>query len=471
MPRLLQFPLLLLATMFVASSAHGQIVPAVAERLDQLEREWLKEPDPEIRKKASVRLEPLLLALFTGQSGKASLTLDCARRVIARKSESTAWADALQMTVAKSILDPVSDSLTVTLNRVYETPMPKHRELVLNIEFVRGQTKVGSHSRMISSFPFTESMTLPQGAGPLSVNWAMQLDGQLVPSLPHRSPRVVSVPDLSKRLKELSLKRLLVEKIPRSLSRQTWLFHHDRLCAHGAGTTLVNDIDLDNLLLNLENASLTSITSGAWPTPLPNLNMVLVLPCKGGDSIVRVVLPGNFKPSHSPHPLLVALHSAGNSEDQFVVGNAEQFTKRCSHHGWILASPRSGIVQDMQQHLEAWLGVATGPMALMGHSQGAAQALAFAAQTPQNIRAVVALGGSGRSGNGAAYQKIRMFLGIGSRDMALKAVSNLAAQLQTDGVTLVELHTYDGVEHVLVTLASIDDVFRFLQKAMAPISS
>jgi predicted esterase len=179
-----------------------------------------------------------------------------------------------------------------------------------------------------------------------------------------------------------------------------------------------------------------------------------------------VILPENFMTSVSKHPLLVALHGAGNSESQFVIGHASQFVTRCSQNGWILACPRNGIATDLQTQLDSWLGVTSGPMALIGHSQGAAQALAFAAKKPGNVRAVVALGGSGRIGDGADYQKINFFLGIGSQDVAVKAVSNLAAQLRTIAPSKVEFLNYEGIGHLLIVVAAMDDTFKFLEKSL-----
>jgi hypothetical protein len=66
----------------LSNSARAQYTPAVAQRFNALEREWLNENNLVNRKKASEQLEPLLLALFTGQTGKASGIIDDSRRTI-----------------------------------------------------------------------------------------------------------------------------------------------------------------------------------------------------------------------------------------------------------------------------------------------------------------------------------------------------------------------------------------------------
>lgn len=447
-------------------SARAQFTPAITERLNELEREWLNENNLVNRKKASEQLGPLLLALFTGQTGKASGIIDDARRTIHKTKASNHWVDSLQITIEKSTIDAESDEIEMKIKQIYGPPPPGISEAKISINIIKNGKIIGSQSNIIPSLPYNFLVKLPKCPGKFILSWSIQVNGKPIISLPHPVLEIVCEPNLMSRVKKLSEKRNQVEKMPCTIARQTWLFYHDCLIAQVNGTPKSYSMNMDYILDILEMASSHALISGKWPIPTANLDSILVIPRKKADIIVRVVLPENFKTSVSKHPLLVALHGAGNSESQFVIGHASQFVTRCSQNGWILVCPRNGIETDLQTQLDSWLGVTTGPMALIGHSQGAAQALAFAAKEPRNVRAVVALGGSGRIGEGADYRKIKFFLGIGNQDVAIKAVTNLAAQLRTIAVSTVEFHNYEGIEHLLIVVAAMDDAFKFLEKSL-----
>lgn len=459
--------LVLVFELFILSySARAQFTPAVAQRFNALEREWLNENNVVNRKKANEQLEPLLLALFTGQTGKASEIIDDARRTCHKTKAVSHWVDSLQMTIEKSTIDAESDEIEIKLKQIYGPAPPEITEAKLWINTIKNGKIIGSQSDIIPSLPHNFLVKSPKLPGKLILSWSIQVNGKPIISLPRPVLEIVCEPNLMSRVKKLSEKRNQVEKMPCTIARQTWLFYHECLIAQVDGTPKSYDMSIDDILNILEMASFRALISGKWPIPTANLDTILVIPGNKADIIVRVILPENFKTSVSKYPLLVALHGAGNSESQFVIGHASQFVTRCSQNGWILACPRNGIATDLQTQLDSWLGVTSGPIALIGHSQGAAQALAFAAKKPGNVRAVVALGGSGRIGDGADYQKINFFLGIGSQDVAVKAVSNLAAQLRTIAPSKVEFLNYEGIGHLLIVVAAMDDTFKFLEKSL-----
>ena len=449
------------------SSINAQMHPAVAQRFDAFEQAWLNEKDAILRDQAIDQLEPLFLAQLTGQTGKASEIIDRARRTLLKSSNSNDWIDSLQTNVEKLIIDPEYDSLKITINHAYTPVTAITKKASIDFAIYNHGILASKFSIKSLSIPYTGFVKISKLSGDIAINWRIHVDGKEVTILKYPCLQILSLPNLLKRTLILSQKRAIIEKLPRSIGRQTWLFYHDCLSSHLDGTSKKFDLQIDASIFDkLELSSPENITSGKWLIPTPNFNGVLVLPCQGIDKIVRVVLPTSFKAGSSAHPLLVALHGAGNSENQFAVGHAQQFVSRCSQNGWILACPRNGICEDLQKQLDSWLGVATGPMAILGHSQGAAQALAFAARKPQGVKAVVALGGSGQIGDGAEYKKISIFLGIGSRDIASNAVTKLATQLQELGVTSVEFNSYRGIEHLMIVQAAIDDIFDFLKKSL-----
>ena len=97
---------------------------------------------------------------------------------------------------------------------------------------------------------------------------------------------------------------------------------------------------------------------------------------------------------------------------------------------------------------------------------GAANATAWAARKPEQLRAVAALGGGGRAGKGEPWKKLPYFIGIGDKDFALKGAKALAESLKQAGSDSVTLKIYPGLEHLTVVQACLDDVFAFFNKSL-----
>jgi pimeloyl-ACP methyl ester carboxylesterase len=102
---------------------------------------------------------------------------------------------------------------------------------------------------------------------------------------------------------------------------------------------------------------------------------------------------------------------------------------------------------------------------LVGHSMGAAQAVAAAGHEPRRFAGVAALGGGGGVRISEALRGVRFFMGIGESDLALGGARTLRDRLQKAGVRTVVYKEYPGVEHLLVVQVALDDVFAFLDEA------
>jgi len=102
---------------------------------------------------------------------------------------------------------------------------------------------------------------------------------------------------------------------------------------------------------------------------------------------------------------------------------------------------------------------------LVGHSMGAAQAVAEAAKKPESYRAVAALGGGGRAAASEGLKAVAFFVGVGELDFALTGARTLRDALKKAEVRSIEFREYPGVEHVTVVQLGLKDVFAFFDEA------
>jgi pimeloyl-ACP methyl ester carboxylesterase len=102
---------------------------------------------------------------------------------------------------------------------------------------------------------------------------------------------------------------------------------------------------------------------------------------------------------------------------------------------------------------------------VVGHSMGAAAAMAATGRAPERFRAVAALGGGGsvpRKGSKAPP----FFVGVGARDFALAGAQRLHTGLQAGGFAST-LREYPDVEHLAIVQIALPDVFAFFDGALA----
>jgi dienelactone hydrolase len=182
------------------------------------------------------------------------------------------------------------------------------------------------------------------------------------------------------------------------------------------------------------------------------------------EKVVRV--EGAQRDGKTPLTCVVALHGAGGSENLFCEGHGALAPKLAAQKGWLLISPLNGPTDDLLEKLSAWHPIDKSRVVTVGHSMGAANATAWAARKPEQLRAVAALGGGGRAGKGEVWQKLPYFVGVGDKDFALKSAKSLAEALGQAGNPSVTLKIYPGLEHLTVVQACLVDVFAFFDQAL-----
>jgi predicted esterase len=105
---------------------------------------------------------------------------------------------------------------------------------------------------------------------------------------------------------------------------------------------------------------------------------------------------------------------------------------------------------------------------LVGHSMGAAQAVATAGRHPGRFAGVAALGGGGGFKATEEIKTVPFFVGCGERDFALNGSRNLHKALVKGGVKKAVFQAYPDVEHLAIVQLALPDVFRFFEEAGGP---
>jgi len=224
-------------TFALNSSINAQMHPAVAQRFDAFEHAWLNEKDSNLREQAIDQLEPLFLALLTGQTGKASEIIDRARRTLLKSSNSNDWIDSLQTNVEKSIIDPENDLVKITINHAYTPVTANTKKASIDFAIYNHGILASEFSIKSLSIPYTGFVKISKLSGDIAINWRIHVDGKEVTILKYPCLHILSLPNLLKRTSILSKKRAIIEKLPRSIGRQTWLFYHDCLSSYLDGTS------------------------------------------------------------------------------------------------------------------------------------------------------------------------------------------------------------------------------------------
>lgn len=189
--------------------------------------------------------------------------------------------------------------------------------------------------------------------------------------------------------------------------------------------------------------------------------------------VVRIEVPLlDFKDSSSKLPVLIALHGAGGSENMFFqTYGAGRLVELGKARRWIVVSPRQTLtglnldLPEMVQALSEHLPVDSSRVMVVGHSMGAAQAMAQVSKHPESVTMLAALGGGGNVRDSEAIRKVPFYVAAGERDFGKPRAKSLRMQLERIGCP-VEYREYPDVEHMVIVQAALDDVFAFFDKGL-----
>jgi pimeloyl-ACP methyl ester carboxylesterase len=196
----------------------------------------------------------------------------------------------------------------------------------------------------------------------------------------------------------------------------------------------------------------------------------LRVPLASGTSALRFAAP--TVPTGERRPIVVALHGAGGSENLFFDGYGDGLVARlAADRGWFVAAPRLGglfnvDVPGLVAALATRWPIDQERVFLVGHSMGAAQAVAIGSRQPARFRAVAALGGGGAVARRQELATLPFFVGVGERDFARSGALQLHRQLGAASAPST-LREYPDVEHLAIVQLALPDVFTFFDAALA----
>lgn len=144
---------------------------------------------------------------------------------------------------------------------------------------------------------------------------------------------------------------------------------------------------------------------------------------------------------------------------------AGQIVKECQKRGWLLVSPRSGLIGTppvvaIIDKLAERYPIDRKRVFLVGHSLGAGQAIDLVQRHPDTFAAVAVLGGGGRVRQKERFQRLPVFVGVGTADFALRSSRNLVKTLTDAGAASVTAKEYPDLEHLVIVREALPDLFR-----------
>jgi predicted esterase len=228
--------------------------------------------------------------------------------------------------------------------------------------------------------------------------------------------------------------------------------------------TLETDMPAARLLAEVENAVQSSASGKTFYGQRKPGQYWLTLALASNPVAVRLLAPVVVQ-SGKRLPLVIALHGAGGSEhtffDSYGLGKIAHLSEA---RGWLVVAPRGTAgftpnrAAEIVDAVDKLYPVDRQRVFLLGHSMGAAQAVAAALATPTRFIGVAALGSGGAVKEVAGLADLPFFIAIGTQDFAYPNARKLAFDLKKAGVKSVRFREYPDLEHLLIVQEALPDV-------------
>lgn len=448
-----------------AGAARAQVERfEVGQRLLAFERAVEANPDAAARRRALPDLKQATVFFLTEQIREAGRLLDRSRLCLLSEKEPDAasvWASSLTVRTDGRLLDGATAELPLTVTTTYKVDEGRSDKVRVRCALVRvgDKTPAVTATLAVGDLPMEAKLPLKGlKEGDYILSSETLLDGRPV----LKTETMVSLADrLDERLEKLQVAVKALPAKPRPTGGET-------LCSL---TALLGNLRQKKILetnfpatrLLAEAEALSRALDGDKPFYGPERKgqFWLTLATEGRPTPVRILVPEEILRG-KPVPLVIALHGAGGSENLFFDGYGNgRIARICAERGWLLVAPRGGLPTGLIEEIRKLYPVDEKRVYIIGHSLGAAQAVAAAGRMPERIAGVAALGGSGGFARSDALKAVPFFVGVGKEDFALTGARGLAQNLQKAGVATVVLREYPDVEHLLVVQLGLGDVFAF----------
>jgi predicted esterase len=437
----------------------------LGRRVRAFEQEWARRPDPAARKGASVHLAEAVASFFRFRVdeaaraiGRAQFALDPAHA----PTPARRWADALALEPASRLVAAGRSDVPIAVTAFYKADADAPTGARLRLSVRQGDATLSSREARIDVLPATVNAPL-EGvpAGDHTLHYEVAIAGAMEASGAY-GLSVVADPKarldaVAKRLPPVDPKAR-----PATADRATAADLLERLRKLAAGDAPETDYPAARLIAELEDLAAALAEGRTFYGPdRPGEFWLTLVTANGSLAPVRVFLPEAAR-GGKPLTTVVALHGAGGSENMFFDSyGAGAIVGLCRDRGWLLAAPRAGAPpEDVVAALAKVYPVDPSRVFAVGHSMGAAMAVASASKAPATYAGVAALGGGGRLRASDGLKKVRFFVGVGTADFARPGAAALSRALTDAGATTT-YREYPDIEHLAVVQVALADVFAF----------
>lgn len=450
----------------------------VGRRMKEFEAAWETTTDAARKKRALAIVADATTQFLTFRLGDAARTLDDARFALLSADPPAAgvrWLHSLCAVPEKRLVDSVTEELRVEVRQFYPVKggPPDGAKVTLRIGLGKPvEVPLGKLPAKVA-VPFPQ----PGWQGDQYLWMEATIDGKKAltstvgVSASHREKsqdgeKSRDATDPFRQIDDLSKHRAGIE-LATLRSRGVLLR------GLNAGDYPENDVRVHRLTDEGSLMTLTGLFGGLYFANRPGDHSLTVPTAKDKSTPCRLFVPKGLT-KDTPVPVVVALHGMGGSENLYFEGyGAGCVVKACEKRGWLVVSPRAGLgflggpppVADILAKLGERYPIDPKRVFVVGHSMGAAQAVELAQDHPGKFAAVAALGGGGRVRKPAAFENVRVFVGVGGNDFAnrgAKALRDALAKSAGDGLTFKE---YPDVEHMVIVRAAVDDLFAVFDAA------
>lgn len=378
------------------------------------------------------------------------------------------WAAALQFTATPRLVGDDAEAVEILVT-------PAYSEAEAPPEAARVEVGLVGSSEPLVSRPWHAAVSLSLPLRNLPIE-----DLQLRCRVRHGASALVDRPVLVSRAANLAARLASIQSATEAAAAEASALQLERSCLTGIDALLRSmqrqkreeTVLPANHLLAEAEALATAIHSGTpHYTAQRRGSFWLWVPLGRATLPVRWYAPATVA-ADEPRPLVVALHGAGGSENLFFDGYGDgAIVTLARQRGWFLVAPRLGMLggPDLAGLVDAlaerW-PIDRQRVAIVGHSMGAAAAVAAVVRHPARYAAAAALGGGGSVPNGADVGKLRWYVAAGERDFGRPGATALHQRLLAAGASST-YRELPGVEHLSIVQFALPEVFEHFAAAFA----